>query len=191
MALRKLSTLVMLLIAVAAPCGGEHNAAIAARAATTPSLTWKQLQNGTYPAILGPRKTVTLHNGTYTHNAGYDKYFAELFKVHAFGDLNGDKVPDAVVTLVENGGGTGYFFTLIAVLDKGGKPFVAATASLGDRPLVKSLSIAHAVITLKMVYAGPHAGACCPDTPTTLTFALKHGKLKLLKQVDGHVISNS
>ncbi|MDB5058525.1 MAG: hypothetical protein JWO59_1997 [Chloroflexi bacterium] len=155
-----------------------------AHAATAAPLTWKQLQNTTYPAFMSPSHKVTLHNGTFKHEAGMDKYYAGLDKHYAIGDLNGDGVPDAAVALWQSGGGSGVFFSLVAMLDKGGKPVPAGSVELGDRPYIKSIAITGGKIVLKMNYASAKAPACCPDTATAMTFALSHGKLKLLKQVD-------
>ena len=125
-------------------------------------LTLLMLRNGTYfaPAY---GKTITLVNGAYTTGSGADQYSVQMLDMVALGDMNGDGVNDAAILLVENGGGSGQFESVIAVLNNGGVPTQAGYAKLGDRVLVHSLEIAGGTLNLKLVVQGPNDPMCCPS----------------------------
>jgi hypothetical protein len=66
----------------------------------------------------------------------------------AIGDLVGDASADAVGVVTISTGGTGLFYQLVAWRNSSGSPALAATASLGDRNPVTSLSIASKKLTV-------------------------------------------
>jgi hypothetical protein len=117
---------------------------------TTPPitpLTLDQLKNYTY---LAPQynRVASLKDGTFETGSGADIFSASLLSQVAFGDINGDGVEDAAVLLSENGGGTGVFVSLIAMLNENGAPMEAANAFIDDRPLIDSLTISDGKIIL-------------------------------------------
>jgi hypothetical protein len=132
-------------------------------------LTLDMLKNGTYHAPVYDR-TVTLVNGAYSAGSGADAYSIQMLDVVASGDLNGDGVGDAAIILVENGGGSGEFESVVAVLDSGGAASQAGQAQLGDRVKINSMTIASGTIVLDLLVQGPNDGMCCPSQPETQSY---------------------
>jgi hypothetical protein len=134
-------------------------------------LTLEVLKNGTYHAPVYDR-TVTLVNGSFSDDSGAGAYSVQMLDGVAFGDLNGDDVGDAAILLVENGGGSGQFESVIAVLNSGGAPFQAGQAQLGDRVRINSMTINSGMIVLDMLVQGPNDGMCCPTQSETQTYRM-------------------
>lgn len=110
---------------------------------------------------------------------GQSQLRGQLMEPFAFGDLNGDGLEDAVVILTLNGGGTGTFFYLVALLNQGGVPVQAAVASVGDRQVVNSLQIAEGKITLDFLTQGPNDGMCCPSQHKLRSYVLDNNTLRI------------
>ncbi len=85
----------------------------------------------------------------------------------AFGDLDGDHIADAAVIVFYNGGGSGTFTSLVAVLDRDGAPVQATQYRLGDRVEVRSVTISHGDIVLDILAHGPEDTRCCPTQAVT------------------------
>src|SRR5438270_132957 len=64
-----------------------------------------------------------------------------LADVAAFGDLDGTGGLDAAVVLIGSGGGSGTFVELAAVLNDAGAARPVATTLLGDRILVREVTV--------------------------------------------------
>ena len=136
----------------------------------TPSpLTLDMLRNGTYYAPYYQR-TVKLVNGAYSEGSGAEQYSVKMLDTVAFGNLNSDGIGDAAVILVENGGGTGDFESVAAILNKGGAPSQAGQAPLGDRVKINSLTINAGMVVLDTLVQGPNDPMCCPSLPETQSF---------------------
>ena len=146
----------------------------------TGDLTVDMLRNGTYHAPAYDR-TVTLVNGSYSNGSSSDPYSVQMLDVFAFGDLTGDGRADAAVILSENGGGSGVFESVIAVINQGGKPHPQSEAPLGDRVLIKSADISSGVIHLNMIVPGPNDPMCCPTLPQKQNYWLIDNKLWLMR----------
>lgn len=137
-----------------------------------PKLSEAQLKNLAYHPLLAeePAPLVKLVKGQHQFKEGG---FLELEKI-AWGDLNGDGYEDAVVQLVENGGGTGYFRHLQIVLNQKGKPVLSAVNEpLGDRIVIKLMAVQKGLIVLDVITHGDNDGACCPTQPATLRYKLQ------------------
>ncbi len=117
-------------------------------------------------------KTVPLKDGKYESGQGSDYILAVLSEVIAFGDLNGDGLKDAAVILSENMGGSGSFESLVVVLNEKGQPVQGASASLGDRVQVKTITAEGDRLTLDMLVHGPNDPLCCPSQPHKQTYTL-------------------
>ena len=138
------------------------------------------LRNGTYYAPVYGR-TVTLVNGSYSEGSGASAYSVQMLDVYAFGDLNGDGLDDAAIILVENGGGSGQFESVIAVYNSGGAPLQAGFSQLGDRVQVNSVNITSGVIYLAMLVQGPSDPMCCPSLPETQSYWMIGSNLWLMR----------
>ena len=143
-------------------------------------LTLEALKNAEYPSDLTPAKKLKLDNGKYEEAiqpGAASKIVVSLSQLYAMGDLNEDGVDDAAVVLIGNTGGSGTFYQLVAVLNEGGTPRPVATALLGDRINLESLSIKSGEIVVEMLTQGPQDPLCCPSQKSTRSFKLQGGKL--------------
>jgi len=125
---------------------------------------------------------ITFKNGTASQSvAGDPEFYQADIIMKAFGDLNGDKVNDAVAVSTINTGGSGLFYSFSALIAAPGKPIVTEAIDLGDRADVKSIKIKSGKIILKAILHGPNDSYCCPTQNATLTYVVKNDSLTLLK----------
>ncbi len=154
-------------VAEPAPVGGDR-------------ISVQTLKNATYSGIYDEPLTLTdgLYEGqpfvagdsarpTADYGAGSERY----------GDLNGDGVEDAIVILIERGGGTGAFSYIAAQLNRDGQPVDAGAVRIEDRIGVKSAAIVDGQVTLEVIMQGPGDAACCGSHRTLKTYALQDGRL--------------
>lgn len=94
-----------------------------------------------------------------------------------FGDLDGDGVQDAVVFLVERGGGSGAFTYVAAQLNHNGQPVDAGAVRIEDRIGVKSVAIQDGKVVVEIITQGPGDVACCSSHKALKTYALRNGRL--------------
>jgi len=157
------------------------------REATPVPLTLDALENVEYRGIY--EQVVRLTDGSYEGEpfveGGASRPTVNLTDPHAFGDLNGDGVDDAVVVLVERSGGSGSFVYLAAMINQDGAPENVATQSLGDRAQVRSITIAGSDISVDMVTHGPDDPMCCPTQAVRNVYALQGD---ILAEVSSEVI---
>lgn len=149
-----------------------------------PELSLDSLRNATYYAPFYER-TVTLVNGSYSEGSGATAYSVQMLDVYALGDLNGDGKFDAAVILTENGGGSGVFESVVAVINLGGAPHQTGQVQLGDRVLVNSGDISSGVIHLNMIVQGPNDSLCCPSQAEVQSFWLLGNNLWLMRVTSG------
>jgi hypothetical protein len=127
-------------------------------------------------------KTVKLVGGRYQGGSGADYIDAILLDQVAFGDLNGDGKPDAVVLLAENTGGSGTFISAMVILDENGQPVQSGSAFLGDRVGITSLTIQpDRKIVITGAIHGPDDPMCCPTFQVTQTYQLTKSGLELVR----------
>ena len=145
-------------------------------------LTLQELKNYTY---LAPQynRSAPLQDGKYEIGSGADYFMAFLEPQVAFGDLNGDGVDDAAVLLGENGGGSGVFVSLIAMINANGEPMQAGSAFIDDRALINNLSINVGRIVLDAMIHGPNDPMVDPTKKVTETFHLAKNGLVLEQYV--------
>jgi hypothetical protein len=149
-------------------------------ATTSGGLTLDMLKNGTYHTPTYG-KTFTLANGSYSEGSGATAFSVQMLDVYAFGDLNGDGKNDAAILLAENGGGSGEFESVVAVVDQNGTPHQQSLAQLGDRVLVKSADISSGVIHLDLFVQGPNDPMCCPSLAQKQNYWLIDNRLWLMR----------
>jgi hypothetical protein len=150
-------------------------------------LTLEALKNATYHTEIAPGGIATLIDGHFQEpnpDLGGDTS-VDLREPVGYGDINGDGVQDALVWLVAmTGNTTGRFGSLHAVLNLGGVATPVAFISLGDRVIVREITVApDGLISVDMLIAGPNDGACCPNTPVLTTY--RFDGTALVQYVDG------
>ena len=138
-----------------AGCSGQGNAPPAA-----PALTPELLREASYRSELAAARIVKLTAGRYQEPES--KLTVALAGEPVLGDLDGDGAADAAVVLETDGGGSGVFMELAAVLNRGGAPVHAASARLGDRVSVESVAIEAGAMVVQMVTQGEDDPMCCP-----------------------------
>jgi Immunoglobulin-like domain of bacterial spore germination len=146
-----------------------------------PPLTLEQLRNTQYQLVFqDSHAVVQLKDGLFestTDPFSPTYQWIKLIEPVALGDLNGDGAPDAAVLLAENYGGTGVFVSVLAMLNRGGKPVQVASEMIDDRPIINSIVIQNGQILLDATIHGPNDPGCCAAWPTQRTFLYRAGKL--------------
>jgi heat shock protein HslJ len=174
----------------AAPTPTEAPTAIPTPTATptpVPRLTWDMLNNATYPNEWPSDGMALLVDGVYREKYMPDsatEMVISLADMHTFGDLNGDGVDDVLVILISYPGGSGTFFNLTAVLNQDGTPAPVAAAFLGDRTIIRSMTIESGQILLEMITQGPDDPMCCPNMDRRQVYTLQDDRLVLVEQTD-------
>jgi hypothetical protein len=163
---------------------GAANPPTASAAVSTPTvaaLTGAMLRNWTYKLPLY-KETVTLVDGKYDRAESNENLLhVAIVEPITFGDLNGDGAADAAVLLSENGGGTGFFVSVIVMLNQGGVPVQSASRLIDDRPQINGMTILGGRIAVDAVIHGVQDPMCCPDFPVVETMQLWHGGLSLVR----------
>jgi hypothetical protein len=130
---------------------------------------------GASASVVGGK--VPLTNGTWTDVEGGGTF--TLHPTHAIGDLDGDRAPDAVAILIEASGGTGSFYYMFALMNRGGTPVQLAEPEwLGDRTVIERLTIDRkGVISVRYVTHADNDPACCPTMKVEDRYRVEDGKL--------------
>jgi hypothetical protein len=103
-------------------------------------------------------------------------------KNQAEGDLNGDSIPDAAVTLIAETGGSGTFTYLAAVINNDGAAQPLNSVFLGDRIVVKSLSIQSGQIEIEYLdHASNEPMASAPTVDVVKNFKVQDNQLVEVK----------
>ncbi len=140
-------------------------------------LTLALLRNGRYPTTFVDSGIVQLEDGEFQQIVSADsplRAYARLSDVYALGDLNEDGRADAAVILATNTGGTGIFYELFVVEMVDNTASVVDSAFLGDRVIIRAMSIEDAVITLDLTQQGRGDAQCCPSEEAQFIYALEN-----------------
>jgi hypothetical protein len=164
---------------------------------TTPviaDLTLEQVKNAEYTLDLGESiPSFTLVDGTYqsgtdTSAPGY--FQATLSDKVAFGDLNGDGLGDAAVSIGINMGGTGVFEYVVAMLNQDGQPVQAGYYYVDDRARIDAMAIRDLRIVVDAMVHGPNDPMCCPTlaVQASLQLPLDNGPLLWLAHQTSEIV---
>ncbi|MBN2086018.1 MAG: hypothetical protein JW748_12435 [Anaerolineales bacterium] len=146
-----------------------------------PPLTAEMLRHGTY-LLPESNETVTLVDGRYDRAESMeDILHAALMDPIAFGDLNGDGAEDAAIVLSENLGGTGFFMSVVAILNNGGAPLQGPSRFLDDRAALSGMVIIGGRIVVDAVIHGFEDPMCCPNFPAVQSLRLIGERLVLTR----------
>jgi heat shock protein HslJ len=162
--------------------------AVPAAAAANPpdvpaALRAEALRQATYRGLGPPARQVTLAEGRWQgtpQTPGSATVPSVMLAPERIthGDLDGDGVPEAVVLLVVDPGGSGTFLHLAVVKAVDGRARNVATRRVGDRVQVRDLRVDGGRVVLDVVRAGPQDPSCCPGELATLGWQLKGGRLQ-------------
>ncbi len=149
-------------------------------------LTIQALRNSSYRILFADNsiRTLPLSDGVYQsgEDPSAENFVSARVGEHiAFGDLNGDRIDDAVLPLTLNLGGTGMFTALITVLNQNGVAWQPSPAPLEDLPILHTLTIENGEIFLSATIHGLNDPNCCPSQPVTKTYRLLADKLWLTR----------
>jgi heat shock protein HslJ len=151
------------------------------------------LRNATYSGIY--EQPITLADGVYQAKpAAGDLARPQVQVVDSAtlsGDLDGDGVDDAVVFLVERGGGSGVFTYVAAQLNRAGRPVDAGAVRIEDRIGVKSAAVEDGQVALDIITQGPGDVACCGAHNAHKTYALQDGRLVEITPQGGELVKVS
>ena len=173
----------------ATPAPTPAAAAAAAEAAATPVaeaapaeaglLLAEALKNATYRGIYDEPVTLTegLYEGEPVEGDPARPTIEYVDGAELQSDLDGDGTEDAVVFLVERGGGSGVFTYVAAQLNRAGQPVDAGAVRIEDRIQVKSATLEDGQVTLDIITQGPGDVACCGTHQARKTYALQEGQL--------------
>ena len=139
------------------------------------------LAEADYPLELSPTGRVRLTHGSYeapSAQGSAAKLDVRLGKDRASGDLNADDKPDAALILVVQTGGSGTFSYLAVAQTRGTTPEPVASVLLGDRIVIKSLSIDAGKVVVQLLTRAPgEPMTTTPKLPKTTRYSLSGDKL--------------
>lgn len=152
------------------------------------------LRNATYSGIYD--QPITLTDGLYEGKPeGADDpshptvEFIDGAELTA--DLDGDGADDAVVFLLERGGGSGAFTYVAAQLNRAGQLFDAGAVRIEDRIGVRSAAVEDGQVVLDLILQGPGDVACCGTHKARKTYALQDGRLVETTAAGGDLVKVS
>lgn len=139
-----------------------------------PQLTLSGLQNARYRTR--ECGVITLSNGKFegtqsSSSSGLPCRNVMLDKM-ALGDINSDGIDDAITFLGTDLGGSGFFVSLAAVINRNGSPYNIATLPLEDRIKIDAVRIDAGIIRLNATIHSAAAPMCCPDSAIQWQFKL-------------------
>ena len=141
----------------------------------------QSLPNAEYPIEIASTGKAQLKDGVFEEQVATGsatKTTVRLGKEQAFGDINGDGAEDIVTTLVADPGGSGTFTYLALVINDKGIAKPLATVLLGDRIIVKSLTIqSDSVVVIMLDRKADEPMSAEPTVEVTRTIKLQDGKL--------------
>ncbi len=147
----------------------------------TPSaLAVETLANATYLSEWTQAGEVTLIDGEYREAAapGSATETVVILTEHIVTVKLEDGQPAAATILVTDPGGSGTFYDLHVLIAVDGVATDIATAPLGDRVQINSLTVnENGVIAVDMVVAGPDDPLCCPTQHVLQTYVVQRGEL--------------
>lgn len=139
------------------------------------------LPNAAYPCEFAGTGKAQLKNGIFEESVAPGSATTikiRLGKEQVFGDVNGDGTEDSVVALVVDSGGSGTFTYLALVLNETGSARPLDAVLLGDRIILKSISIKHNSVTATFLTRKPNEPMSAePKVEVTRIYKLQGDKL--------------
>lgn len=121
------------------------------------------VRNAAYVLSWPPATTIELQGGEFFGDTvGATTMRVRLTDWVAFGDLDADGTDEAVAVLAADPGGSGTFYELAVLADVNGVPVNVASQLLGDRIVMRGLSVSDGLIELAITTHGSNDPMCCP-----------------------------
>ncbi len=178
------------------PAAVDPTPAPAAEAAPAEAsaISAEALRNATYSGVYD--QPITLTDGLYEGDPAGESDPARptvetIDGAELYGDLDGDGADDAVVFLLERGGGSGAFTYVAAQLNRDGQPVDAGAVRIEDRIGVRSAAIEDGQVVLDLILQGPGDVACCGSHKARKTYALQEGHLVETTAAGGDLVKVS
>lgn len=130
---------------------------------------------------LGPSSKYRLKDGLYEEGKSMADYARIRLDSLATGDLNGDSLEELAVILASNFGGSGHFYMLTVLINKGDRFIQTNNLELGDRVNIQSLAISQGKISIEMLTHGPDDPMSSPSLKVKSSFQLDGDVLKETK----------
>jgi heat shock protein HslJ len=180
----------LLAVACAAPAAPAQ-APATEQPAETAGIAVEALKNATFSGIYD--EPIALAGGLYQGEPLSEGDPARptveyIDGVELTGDLDGDGVDDAVVFLLERGGGSGAFTYVAAQLNQDGQPADAGAVRIEDRIGVKLAAVEDGQIMLEIITQGPGDVACCGTHKAHKTYALQDERLLETTPAGGELV---
>lgn len=153
---------------------------VAMETETPSALAAETLANATYQSEWTQSGEAPLTDGEYREPAapGSATETVVMLTEHMVVTQTEDGQPAAAVILVTNPGGSGTFYDLHVLIAVDGVATDIATAPLGDRVQINSLTVnENGVIAIDMVTPGPDDPLCCPTQRVLQTYVVQRGEL--------------
>jgi hypothetical protein len=176
--MKKLLSLILILVVVFSVIYFLKNISVDSTNTTTSRVSKPDPSNATFIFDEGP---ISLKNGsnlTPVVEGGATMIETTLTNMIEYGDINKDNKDDAVVVIVQDGGGSGVF-TYIAGFVSNPADYKGSNAIfIGDRIEPKSVSISNGIITLKYLDRKPgESFAIAPSVSVSKQFVYSNGNL--------------
>ncbi len=149
---------------------------LSAKGAT--ALTLSAIKNCTYK-YEGHDGFIRLKNGRAAGKFPGSTIFGWSCQIEelALGDLDDDGNADGVMAIGYNGGGSGYFVNLVAMINKRGKAVQGDSYDLGDRVEIKNIKIDQGKVTVMFMDHAPNEGLASASVRKVICLRLnKKGK---------------
>jgi heat shock protein HslJ len=150
-----------------------HVPFLLAQSGVDPVLSLDSLRNAEYLSLHTKSGGAFLADGSYrerTVPGTASEVVVNLTRHVAYGQL--DNREAAAVVLVTQPGGTGVFYDLAVMVNRGGRAMNLAVTNLGDRIRIESLAIVGDEIVVAMVSQGPGDPMCCPTRNVVAHYSL-------------------
>lgn len=126
--------------------------------------------------------TLTVKNGEFSQEKQMQDYVDRLyFNIFAvsYGDLDGDKVDEAIVLSTCNMGGTGNFSEGFVYKLRGGKAQLIERIGGGDRAYggLRKATVTNGLLAVERNDPGEDGANCCPELILTQIYKFSNGKL--------------
>jgi heat shock protein HslJ len=144
--------------------------------------TLDELKNATYSGFAEGPATVTLQDGMWTGQpstpGAASRPIVEIAAgFRALGDLDADRLDEAVTVLTYRTGGSASFSYLAVMARQNGSVRNIATVALGDRVQLRSVQISGGKLLVRAVRGGADDAACCPGELVEWEWTLNGGRL--------------